>query len=1032
MSSLEDHYAFRAQLLGRLRGDLLGPRSEDEVIQDEPATQYALGVLFPTDSGYVDDDQQEDDPEDGDETTHAPDPPVAMAGSRYPSSMGMTFAVDPETASEIRISVEAARYEEVEAGGSKGWRRRPLDLPVPPLDVSAPLVDELELGEGLALFRRVRSADADGIVSVTLALVNRRKDSGYPRDPDCFFQAEIRVVAADGAVPFVQRSSTAPIAGDLELESYRLLYRHAGSFAVGHGCSVGWDAEPSAGRASSVWTDYAPECEVPVHKSNPDIELDVLSLACLASEDRTTVIAGLEALCDGYERWLLEREGEVAGLEGDFAATGRRHLEECANALRRMRNGVALLRDDEPAWKAFRLANQAMLSQRARASWLRDGKPDEGPRYDDSHEWRPFQLAFILLCIAGIVDREGEDRKLVDLLWFPTGGGKTEAYLGLIAFTLFLRRLRDGDRGDGVASLMRYTLRLLTIQQFERAALLICCCEALRQEDPGLGTEPFLLGLWVGRGGAPNTLDAAGTALERLRSRQPVEEGNPIQLQQCPWCGTRLSAFDYRVERHGPRMRITCPTAKKSDGSCGFVDLPVVIVDEELYRRRPSLVIATADKFASLPWKGEVGRLFGIGTQSPPPELIVQDELHLISGPLGTLTGLYETAVDLLCSEGGIGPKVIASTATIRRADRQTLGLFAREMRQFPPPALDARDSYFARESSPSESAARRYVGLLSPSVSHATLMIRTYAILLQAALEIDAPDDVKDPYWTLVGYFNSLRVLGGARMQVQDDVADRISYLAGEGRKRRLDERIELTSREPSDMIPDHLAHMQERLPEEEVLDVILATNMISVGIDIDRLGLMAVMGQPQSTSEYIQATSRVGRSHPGLIATIFNASRSRDRSHYESFVAYHSGLYRQVESTSVTPFSPRARDRALHAVLIALARQMVVGMRDNDGAARIGDESEAIALLKGKILERVRIVAPAELESTERQLAAIEELWRHRAEREPRLLFNQPRQLHRALLIDAARADRDEGLLPTPWSLRDVDRESNLYPVG
>jgi hypothetical protein len=480
-------------------------------------------------------------------------------------------------------------------------------------------------------------------------------------------------------------------------------------------------------------------------------------------------------------------------------------------------------------------------------------------------------------------------------------------------------------------------------------------------------------------------------------------------------------------------MRVRCPSRKKEDLACPFAeDIPVCIVDSDIYEQRPALVIATIDKFANLPWNKEVGKLFGIGTSSRPPELIIQDELHLVSGPLGTLAGLYETAIDLLCMDEGVGPKVIASTATIRRADRQAEGLFARRMSQFPPPALDARSSYFAREAPPDKKPDRLYVGVLSPTTSHATAMIRTYAVLLQAALEESAPDEVKDPYWTLVGYFNSLRVLGAARMQVQDDVNDRIAYLAGDGRRRSTSDRIELTSRESSADLPERLARMEDGLDTGEPLDVILATNMISVGIDIDRLGLMAVMGQPQSTSEYIQSTSRVGRRHPGLIVTIFNASRSRDRSHYESFLGYHSALYRQVESTSVTPFSPRARDRALHAVLVALCRHMLPGMEENAGAVNVGSHEEAIAHLKGEILKRVKEIAPSEEEATERQLDAIEAFWRHRAEQEPKLLYSQPWDLRRALLIEAAKGLGDDEHLATLQSLRDVDEESNLYLVG
>jgi ATP-dependent helicase YprA (DUF1998 family) len=414
--------------------------------------------------------------------------------------------------------------------------------------------------------------------------------------------------------------------------------------------------------------------------------------------------------------------------------------------------------------------------------------------------------------------------------------------------------------------------------------------------------------------------------------------------------------------------------------------------------------------------------------------LIVQDELHLISGPLGTLAGLYETAIDFLCTEQGRPPKVIASTATIRRAQHQTRGLFTREMRQFPPPGIDANDSWFAVEAPPDRKGTRLYVGLMAPGASPATLMIRAYASLLQSAAEGAGSEQSRDPYWTLVGYFNSLRVLAGARMQVQDDVGDRLQLIARDGGPRPLDPdaRIELTSRESSSAIPAHLKRMEKAYPDTDALDVILATNMISVGVDIDRLGLMVVMGQPQSTSEYIQSTSRVGRQHPGLVVTLLNAGRSRDRSHYESFKSYHSALYRQVESTSVTPFSPRARDRALHAVLISLARLTIPGLADNDAAGAVAHHRAELELLIGYILARVEAVDPEAVLPAENELRRILAAWEQRAATVPNLKYSSFKDIDKTLLLDAARAAEAQiGTLPTLWSLRDVDQESNLFLV-
>ncbi|MFE3725022.1 helicase-related protein [Nocardia sp. NPDC059154] len=612
---------------------------------------------------------------------------------------------------------------------------------------------------------------------------------------------------------------------------------------------------------------------------------------------------------------------------------------------------------------------------------------------------------------------------MADLLWFPTGGGKTEAYLGLIAFTTFLRRLRDPKEGGGVTVLMRYTLRLLTLQQFERAATLICAMEELRRAEPDrLGEEEISIGMWVGASATPNRLADAVTSLDRLRQNLKVQEKNPVQLHSCPWCGTPLSAFDYTVDEANLRMYIRCPSV-----DCAFHSgLPVHVVDQCVYDAHPTLVIATVDKFASMAWREKTAALFNRdrGPETALPELIVQDELHLISGPLGTLTGLYETAVDVAAGR----PKVIASTATIRRASDQGKQLFNRVTRQFPPAGLDARDSWFAVESPAESKAARRYVGLLAPGTSQTTLLIRAYAALLHAANTVEADDEVRDAYWTLVGYFNSLRILAGADVQVHDDVVGRLEGLARrDGSALRGDlEHTELTSRADATQVPERLKALERRYPH--ALDVMLATNMISVGVDVDRLGLMAVMGQPQTTAEYIQATSRVGRRHPGLVVVLLNSTRSRDRSHYENFLGFHSALYREVESSSVTPFSARSRDRGLHAVLVALTRLMIPTARPNGAAANIAEFRDEVEGVKKTLLERVDQIEPGEREHTEQALDDIIDWWCELAENKPGLVYEADKR-HPDALLGTHDDPEDFQRIPTLWSLRDVDAESALF---
>ncbi|CAL9296749.1 helicase-related protein [Streptomyces sp. SudanB91_2054] len=1070
-----EHYRVRdEELLVGLRRELFGPGEEaapqdrDEVLaQDAPIDRYLTGVLYPRASRErrAENAAEQDGPDaapvlardDAEESAAAQE--TGVSGDRRPSSMGLTFAVDPDTSAEIVISTRAAVYEPTDADGNpvparraeartvaeqrERWRRKELQLPEQTVDVTAPTPGELiELvPDKVGLHVIVRRPDpVSGTVTVTVTLINRQKVGERDlQDAFALFQCGLVVWAADGSSAFVERP--APVsAHDPEIATSRLLHRHAPTFAVGHGCAAAWDWVPSPigmtdtrkAAVPEVRSEFVPSVEVLLTDSNPEIDSSSLSMLGLAEKPDAEVLSALEALATGYEDWIARKSSEADALAGSpHEQPARDQVDACREALGRIREGIELLRDKPDLMRAFRLANRAMADQRARSAWVKGGRvgsPDPA-----AGRWRPFQIAFLLLCMAGIDDPGHDDRKISDLLWFPTGGGKTEAYLGLIALTSFLRRIRKGARGGGVTVLMRYTLRLLTLQQFERAAILLCAMEHMRRHTPELGDEPFSVGMWVGRSATPNTLSEAAGRLDELRADldKRLATENPVQLHACPWCGTRLDARDYEVDEDAKRMHVRCPGA-----DCDFAGgLPVHLIDEAVYDARPTLVIATVDKFASMPWRPATSALFNRDDPTdgtPPPELIVQDELHLISGPLGTLTGLYETAVDALAER----PKVIASTATIRRAADQGRHLFAREVRQFPPAGLDSRDSWFAVETPREEKASRRYVGLLAPGTSQSTLLIRTYATLLHRALHADTDDKVRDAYWSLIGYFNSLRLLSAAELQVHDDVVAYLELLADrEGvAVRSVANYSELTSRIDASEIPTRLKGIEKRLPDEDTVDVLLATNMIAVGVDVDRLGLMAVMGQPQTTAEYIQATSRVGRSRPGLVAVMLNSARARDRSHYENFQHYHSALYREVESTSVTPFSARARGRGLHAVIVALARVLIPAARPNEGAGQVESYEHILRKdIRDLLLDRVHAVTPSEAEAVEQGFDEFVDWWCREADIHGALLF-EPKRGNRAPSILKSYDDESEDreAWPTLWSLRDVDAESALFLEG
>ncbi len=888
---------------------------------------------------------------------------------------------------------------------------------------------------------------ADGWI-VTLFMVNQqedRKGGRLPKDEVWVFQPKLQVHGTQPVPIFVQRKaahadlSRMDMSTREETQTLDMLYRHQREFAVGHGISVHATLAMSpdglpAEKAVSVETEWVPQCELPQQtprSADDDENLAGLTLDMkgLSELPHAGLMASLRHIETAYRVWIRAEEVKLQlpmqRLEGHEEAA-HRAIKNCRRALERIKAGVSLIESNPMAEEAFRFANHAMWQQRIHAIFARKVRKKEITIEDGvtlldvpkNRSWRLFQMAFVLLNLPSLTDLHHPDRShetdaVADLLWFATGGGKTEAYLGLTAYTLALRRLQgdmEGRSGEhGVAVLMRYTLRLLTLQQFQRAAALMCACESIRRADVvKWGKTPFRLGLWVGNKTTPNTLAAAANALrQRNVGGMPSSSGTPHQITSCPWCGTVIKEQHLQVyEAPGDIGR--CVTYCGDNlGRCEFSEinapregLPVMVVDEEIYRRPPSLLIATVDKFAQMPWNGKTQMLFGKVTEvcdrhgflSPevedgqshparhglprvtnrphgllrPPDLIIQDELHLISGPLGSMVGLYEAAVDELCSwvvDGlKVRPKVVASTATIRRAPDQVQKLFVRQLDVFPPQGTSIQDSFFAiqRPVGPAYPG-RRYLGISGFGRRYPAALIRGYVAHMAAAQVLyNTYDRLADPWMTLTGYFNSIRELAGTRRLVDDDIRARLRDADQRGlARRRIHALEELTSRKSGTDIPKILERLEASFDKTQEArrmadrregraassalpyDVVLATNMISVGVDIERLGLMVVAGQPKNTSEYIQATSRVGRSNdgPGLVCTVFNWARPRDLSHYERFEHYHETFYKHVEALSVTPFSARALDRGLTGVMVALMRLSDDHLNANLKAGEVAD---------------------------------------------------------------------------------------------
>lgn len=757
-------------------------------------------------------------------------------------------------------------------------------------------------------------------------------------------------------------------------------------------------------------------------------------------KNKAGIFERLNVLADSYGKWIHEKlisDDKMSNAEFKDKI-GDKVISHCSEALDRIREGIAVITNDEVAFDAFCFMNRSMLLQRNIMSYskkhgagiecnFRDFVDPRKP--DTDFDWRPFQIAFILMNLSGIVNPEHKDRDVVDLLYFPTGGGKTEAYLGLMAFVIANRRLRTSDASEynadgGVTAILRYTLRLLTTQQRDRITKMVVAAELIRQKTyPKYGKEPISIGFWVGGGVTPNKFDElvekADKPGEAKRKRNLLYK----QLLTCPFCGKPLTEDEFYIDPDRKSAAIYC-----ADRNCMFykykqnrIRIPVYLVDEEIYAKCPTIILSTVDKFARLPWDIKTNALFGrvdrvcsrdgyvaIGeehkrhnrtqelptsTLTPirpflPPELIIQDELHLITGPLGTVYGAYETIIEDMCTYGDkrIKPKYVVSTATIKNASEQTRCLYARQSTaQFPPNGFEIGDSFFINEISTKDDPFRKYVGVCAPGQSVKTTLLRMYAIILQTSYQLAQRDeykDVIDPYYSLVGYYNSIRELGGAVRLLQDDIPKRIYRIKTKynmDKVRYLNKKVEITSRMSSYEIPNKLRQLEATCDSKDCLDTAVATNMIAVGMDVDRLGLMVVTGQPKQNSEYIQATSRIGRAFPGLVFTLYNPYRPRDLSHYENFTGYHSQLYRFVEGTTATPFSARARDRVMHALIISAIRLKYPEMASNERAADIAALSDIqMSEIKALILDRLNIVKPEVRLDAENEIDQFIDWWK------------------------------------------------------
>lgn len=1099
----------RQRIIDSMRVDLLGPLNENEILDENPRHAYLVGMLAPQDeqdaAGFeeqeVDIDASYEDEADYTSGEDDENEPVSANRVKLPSSIGISFYIETKT-TELCVDVTWGDYtksseKKLTKEGKEikvsTYARHPMKETVK-VDFTAfeknkeyPLVCD----SNVVLYVS-RISLKKGYSLVTAYVINRRKNPESEVE-GIMFQAHIKVYAENGSNVFVAEHICREV---LAIDEFYFAQRPI--LGRGRGCAATWLGTKD-GRATSVSSDFIPQYEFPgVSAALEGFDAFYFSMRAMSSvKKKEDIIKKLNVLADSYEMWIKtaliqEVKMQDAKFKGEI---GDVVIGKCENALLRIREGIKLIETDEVALDAFCFMNKVMMLQRNIMNYARvhgagiecnftDFVDPRNPK--NNFGWRPFQIAFILMNLNGIVNPTHDDREIVDLLYFPTGGGKTEAYLGLMAFAIANRRLRINDsdeynRDGGVTAILRYTLRLLTTQQRDRITKMIVAAEKVRlKEYPKYGKEPISIGFWVGGGVTPNDFNELKEDPEdREKTYRARAKKNLIykQLLTCPFCGKPLTENEFYIDTATKSVDIYC-----ADENCWFykykpvdkMKIPVYLVDEEIYAKCPTIILSTVDKFARLPWAVETNALFGrvdrvcsrdgyvaIGAEHSkhlktydlpastlseikpflPPELIIQDELHLITGPLGTVYGAYETIIEDLCSYniGGqkIKPKYVVSTATIKNADEQTKCLYARKRTsQFPPNGFEIGDSFFIREIPVKDDPFRKYVGVCAQGQSVKTALLRIYSIILQEAYVLSLEDDCKDfidPYYTLVGYYNSIRELGGAVRLLQDDIPDRIQRIKKKyamSQLRFLNRKVEITSRMSSFEIPKKLKQLETPYSSRDCLDTAIATNMIAVGMDVERLGLMVVTGQPKQNSEYIQATSRIGRSFPGLVVTLYNPYRPRDLSHYENFTGYHSQLYRFVEGTTATPFSARARDRVLHALIISAIRLRYPEMALNPSAALISSLSSAqIEEVKGLIMDRLNIIKPSVKADAQKEIDTFIDNWKLLASQKKELRYYVLKTDKYNRLMNTYGENCTDSEKATLRSMREVENASNMY---
>ena len=1000
-----------------------------------------------------------------------------------PSAMGLTSQIIALPASRLAFTVSGATYEtvpvEIEGLGSRSWYRRMfhsvviekswIELSKSPHTLTSFPIPGV-LGEYAALQLRWRPTSATNSQGNQLiALTAVVSHSG--KKPDDVFQFELKV-ALSGGGGFASPDKTKSLSrDDLEEQEVEFQYRHVNSYANGHGISVSWE-EDQAGEVLEVRTTSVPI----FYQEQISTSLDGTNIKMMDMYEQSPneIRDSLQSMVSSYGEWISENRLHSTGLPKHQKEIGERLCNKAENIFNRMQRGLDTLfaSGNDNILLAFRLANKAMhLQQEHGKIPRRNFKDVKGQRivFDEPllpengtfGSWRPFQIAFLLMTLPGLLDPHDAEREDVDLIFFPTGGGKTEAYLAAAALVIVHRRLENSNH-SGVDVLMRYTLRLLTVQQFERSSGLIVALEHLRRLQPHLlGEAPISIGVWLGDKTTPNKRTKAIQILEGKGGKD--EETHPFVLSKCPWCGAAFALratppknwVGYKKSSEKPyTLRFIC-----GDESCEFsresTGLPIWITDEDVYEFKPSFVLGTVDKFAQISWEPNSRALFNIGADGKriglPPNLIIQDELHLISGPLGSMVGLYEAVINELCSNEVDGvktlPKIIASTATTRRYEAQIEALYGRSrVTLFPQAISRANETFF--------SSVKKVDGVPTKGTMYLGINPATYqtgqlassqisAFLSQAPSAWDGPESEINYYSTSVWFFNSLKELGQTLTLMQSTV---ISLLNSMWRDRRLPNQKtrylepfkELTGRVSSAQVSSALAELAIPSDRPESIHTCLASSIMEVGVDISRLGLLTINSQPKLTAQYIQVSGRVGRDPlgPGLVVMLYNSGRARDRSVYEHFGDYHRKLYAQVEPLSVTPFAIQAMRKGLWGAIIGMYRMLISADKTPESL-----DEEAFSRAVSVLRERVTILnsSTTRIEDFEFQVSELKAKWesykplnwKYDSNQEMGSADNPSTALLRRRSEQMSHIYGDSSI-NIPQSMRTVDGQTDLLPAA